>query len=294
MASLARFLLVLVVMLSMAIASCDSTLPPTTAGGGFYISTWGYDATIAPPLLFSITNITLKGVWNSDCTPAGSSGPLGDPSTWTLNSGDAEGFGIIQVPNGRVCATWTVTWLTPSPWPGCDGLSAQGFVPFSAPYKNVIPDLCVNLPAGSAAPPILFGGDGGPSGPDSISFSPAPICNGVNTGTITAYGVGFTTSHGMPLFQYFDPTGKLIAQTNATYVAPDGSSASDPVPSSIGSVPAGIYLGWVSNANAKGGFDVFGAGTITVVAGTPPQPPPKQPPPTCKPGQVCTQVGTQL
>jgi hypothetical protein len=100
-----------------------------------------------------------------------------------------------------------------------------------------------------------------------IQFSPAPTFTNVTSGTITALGTGFSATNGMPLFQYFDLNGTLVAQTNATSVASDGNSAAGPVPSNIGSVPPGFYLGRVSNAAPGGSYTYLNSGGVIVVNG---------------------------
>ncbi|PYT64252.1 MAG: hypothetical protein DMG35_01040 [Acidobacteria bacterium] len=84
---------------------------------------------------------------------------------------------------------------------------------------------------------------------------------------MTALGTGFSSANGMPLFQYFDLNGTLIAQTNATSVAADGNSAAGPVPSNIGSVPPGFYLGRVSNAAPGGSYTYLNSGSVIVANG---------------------------
>ena len=68
----------------------------------------------------------------------------------------------------------------------------------------------------------------------------------------------------MPLVQYVDLSGNLIAQANVTSVASDGSSASAPMPD-VSQVVIGSYYGIVYNANASGGFDFLAITSVTVL-----------------------------
>ena len=121
--------------LALSCSSCDDTknLPPTTPGGGFYVQTVGQDNSNGIGTPFAAQFIDIKGVWdhdNASCLGV----PVGDASTWTLNSG---GGALIQVTNGRICAYWNFTWQTPSPWAGCATLPAQnGYVPIGPPYTT--------------------------------------------------------------------------------------------------------------------------------------------------------------
>ena len=100
-----------------------------------------------------------------------------------------------------------------------------------------------------------------------VSFSPTPSFTNITAGSITANGTGFSSTYGMPLFQYFDTNGTLIAQTNATSVATGGTSATGPVPSNIGSVPPGVYLARISNAASGGSYSYLNTGSVTVANG---------------------------
>jgi len=85
----------------------------------------------------------------------------------------------------------------------------------------------------------------------------------------------------MPLIQYFDLNGNLVAQTNADAIAVDGTWMSAPVPD-ISQLPVGTYVGFLNNANSSGGYDILGSVSLQVVL-PPPPPPPTDP---C-PGGIC-------
>jgi len=266
--------LLLTLSLLFFVYGCEPDLPPTTPGGGFYVTTWGWNQTVAAALPFPVGSITIQGEWSSDCPTQGGVGALGSPATWEQTSTLENGIASILVVNGRVCANWNIAWLTNSPFPGCAGLTGELSVPYGAPYQQTLPIACILTPAGISGSPIEIsggdGGDGGDGGPEGFTFTPDPIYNGTTTGAITATGGGFSSEYGMPLFQYFTSSGTLVAQATATYVAPSGTYASGPVPSGISSAPAGVYFGIISNATAGGSYQIIGSGTATVASGTPP------------------------
>jgi len=203
------------------------------------------------PLPFTVSNVQIQGQWQDDsCAPPFAA--AGDASTWTYPSSP-----IIIVWNGRTCAHWKFFWQSGIPWPGCAALpGAVGYVPGGKPYDTVMNYTCQLSDAG----PILADALG-------ISFSPNPTFTDVTSATITATGAGFSSANGMPLFQYFDQNGTLVAQQNATSVAADGNSASGPVPSNIGSVPPGVYVGTVSNAAPGGSYAYLNGGAVSVANG---------------------------
>lgn len=217
------------------------------------------DCETTTSVTFTVSDITVHGAFagdNPNCMglSGGPGTPVGDaygPNGWTL--APANGFSVIQVPNGRICAWWNLSWETGEPWPGCATTPPlKAYVPISLPNQYAIGLVCVNRAV------III--DSAPG----IIFSPSPTYTDVTSGTITASGPGFSSAHGMPLFQYFDQNGNLVAQQNATSVASDGNSASGPVPSNISSVPPGFYVGRVSNAASGGSYTFLNTGGVIV------------------------------
>src|SRR6266436_4141074 len=245
----------ILLVLALSCYGCEpqKQLPQTTPNGGFFVQTFGQDATSTStnPVPFPVSNVQVQGQWQDDsCAPPYA--PAGDASTWTYTSNP-----VIIVWNGRTCAHWKFFWQSGIPWAGCASLpGAVGYVPGGNPNSQVMDYTCRLSDAG----PILADALG-------ISFSPNPTFTDVISGTITANGPGFSSANGMPLFQYFDQNGTLVAQTNATSVAADGNSASGPVPSNIGSVPPGVYMGTVSNAAPGGSYAYLNGGGVTVANG---------------------------
>jgi hypothetical protein len=250
-----------VCLLLLGFLSCgcnpDQPLPASTPGGGFFVQTFGQDisSTSTSTVPFSVGGVNVKGQWKDDsCSPPFA--PAGDPTTWTYTSGPQ---GSIIVWNGRTCAHWTFFWQSPTPWAGCAFLpGAVGYVPGGNAFTQVLGYTCQMTDAG-----II------PADAIGVSFTPSPTFTNVTTGSVTASanGAGFNGTYGMPLFQYFDTQGTLIAQTNATSVASGGGSATGPVPSNIGSVPPGVYLGRVSNAASGGSYNYLNTGSVTVANG---------------------------
>jgi len=241
--------------LALSCSSCDDTtnLPPTTPGGGFYVQTLGQDNTSGFGVPFATYGINVQGVWDHDNASCLGT-PVGDASTWNLNSSNTS---LIMVTNGRLCAYWKFYWQTQSPFIGCGNLPpATGYVPIGPPYWALMQYTCILTNGG----PIISDALG-------IQFSPAPTFTDVTSGTITALGTGFSATNGMPLFQYFDLNGTLVAQTNATSVAANGNSAAGPVPSNIGSTTPGFYLGRVSNAAPGGSYTYLNSGSVIVANG---------------------------
>ncbi len=101
-------------------------------------------------------------------------------------------------------------------------------------------------------------------------------------------GSGFNQQFGMPLLQYFDLNGNLVAQSSADAVAADGSWMSTPVPD-ISQLSVGTYVGILNNANSAGGYDILGVVSVQVVP--PPPPPPIDPCPGGRCINQCDEIG---
>jgi len=110
---------------------------------------------------------------------------------------------------------------------------------------------------------------GGPGGLTGYAIDPTTMYTSSPppSATITGGG-GIDPTYGMPLVQYFDPTGTLQGQAYATYVSPDGTSLSGPVPD-LSSAPSGMYTGVVLNAGPNNTVIQVGAATTEVITGCP-------------------------
>lgn len=250
-----KLLLPLIGLFVVGFAGCPGsgpTLPPTTSGGGFFFSTLT-SFNLSPPVIAPVTQI--KGTWVKD-----EAGAAGDPSTWTQTS-NAGGVGIVA--NGRINADWKFEWVF-SLVAACEGQTVTATPHF---VDDDVGLLC-------SVTEVVFGA----TTADYV-FSPDPVATDGSSGSeafIT--GAGFRSQYGMPLLQYFDLNGNLVAQANADAVASDGSWMSSPIPD-ISQLPLGTYVGFISNANSSGGHDLLGS-TAVQVALPPPPPPPPDPCPT--------------
>jgi len=205
--------------------------------------------------------VQLKLTWKKDLP-----GAVGNASSDNVTTNSA-GVGIVN--NGRVPATWNFEWVFSLVGP-CEGMSLD------ADAKEVNDDvglLCTvtTQPFETATASEM----------PSYGFSPDPIATDGSSGSEAFIsGSGFNTQFGMPLVQYFDLNGNLVAQASADSVASDGTWMASPIPD-ISQLSDGTYVGLLSNANSSGGYDVVGSVTVVVV------PPPPPPPPQCGDGGRC-------
>jgi hypothetical protein len=104
------------------------------------------------------------------------------------------------------------------------------------------------------------------TGVQLVAYSINPTAFNPNNppATVTVSGPGgFTASYGMPLVQYYDPTGTLQGYSYATSVSSDGTSITGPPPN-FSSAPSGTYVGVVLNADPNYNYDIVGAATVYV------------------------------
>jgi hypothetical protein len=81
------------------------------------------------------------------------------------------------------------------------------------------------------------------------------------TGTIT--GQSFETTYGMPMVEYFDSNGYLVASVYATSVSSDGTSLQANMPN-LSNVYSGTYQVKVTNKTYDGYYlNVVGSATVT-------------------------------
>jgi hypothetical protein len=251
-----KALSLLLVLFVLALSSgCPSgpSLPPSTAGGGFFIQTLT-SFNLAPPVIAPVTQV--KGTWVKD-----QPGAQGNPSTFNLTTNSA-GVGVSN--NGRAPADWKFVWVFSLVAP-CEGQSVTVTVHF---VDDDVGLLCSVEVVGGVAQSAT-----GNAMADFV-FSPNPLVTDGSSGNEAFIsGQGFSKQYGMPLLQYFDLNGNLVTQTNADGVAADGSWISAPVPD-VSQLPLGAYVGFMSNANASGGYDLVGATSVQVTLPPPPPPPP--------------------
>ncbi len=236
-------------IVGIALLGCDEpTLPPATSGGGFIFQT-GISENGLPPFL--VGGVTISGSWVKDLT-----GAQGNPASWTETT---NALSLAAVPNGRSPATWNFSWLAGGE-SGCAGHTTNGDVD----SDHILTIQCIIIQVNTVTVQTV---------PGSFNFSPNPLDTTNPPGAVTISGQGFNAQYGMPLVQYFDLNGNLVAQSNAQSIASDGSWIQAPTPD-LSQIAAGTYAGFIKNANSSGGWDVVGAAVVTVVTPTPPPPPP--------------------
>ena len=239
------------------------TLPPTTSGGGFFVSSF-VSFNLAPRVVAPIAQIKLT--WHEDLSGTAA----GSAQTQNITTNSA-GIGIAS--NARVPATWNFKWVFSLTAP-CLGQNQDADV-LVVDSDVEVTCTVTDFPSGTETVATAAAVSG-------YAFSPNPIATDRSTGDEAfILGPGFNKQFGMPLIQYFDLNGNLVAQTNADAIAVDGTWMSAPVPD-ISQLPVGTYVGFLNNANSSGGYDILGSVSLQVVL-PPPPPPPTDP---C-PGGIC-------
>lgn len=230
----------LTVVLTASAVGCDTgnTLPTATPGGGFFIETRIKESGI----VYIEPGVGIIGNWVADLP-----GAAGDPSSWTKISNPQ---GLISVVGGRAPATWKGTWVSDiGLGDACNGFSAQGPV-----AVGKISHITCEPP--SSVPQVIA---------SPFTLSPNPINTTAPPSSVTVTGEGLNTTYGLPLIQYYDLNGNLVAQENATSV----SSPTAMVVSGggISHLPVGTYAGYVSNAGPNGTWNYVGTGSLQVADG---------------------------
>jgi hypothetical protein len=224
---------------------CNASLPKTTQGGGFIIST-GY---ISHAIVTTAPFVTIYAEWDSDMD-----GAQGDASPWTRTT-NAEA--VAEVENGRVPAKWDGTWVK-SDGPVGEECAGQKFL-LTPNYAGVVEEInCFEVDTGEPPPPI--GVD-----PDPIGVNPESLNPANPPATITLTGSGFSSTYGMPVIQYFDPQGNFINQAAANSVSSDGTTIVANTPG-LSQLPAGVYAGVISNVASDGSYQYVSTASINVTA----------------------------
>lgn len=236
-----RFPKIIASLVCVCITGCPlptSTLPPATSGGGWILSTGYIDAVSIAPA----PETTVSGVWVTD-----NSGAAGDPSSFEVTTND---LGLFPLPNARVNASWQLTWVSSLNAPlFCDGVTATAL-----PEQGHVEEFnCINLSGGGEAltSPVLF--------------NPNPFNTAAPPSSVTITGSGFDPTYGMPVAQYFDMNGSLVAQQSATSVSPDRTTLAFSTPN-FAELPDGTYAGVVSNIASDGSYSYVGTAAVNVPA----------------------------
>jgi hypothetical protein len=212
------------------------TLPPTTSGGGFLIETFFTDNGVVSPA--PLTNTSW--VWKQDGV-----GAAGDPSPFQSVTNI---YALDSSLNGRVGAQWNLTW------------SYTGYVPAQVcdGYKDTI---TVNEAGEQVIVSCNVIGVGQEY--SGFVFNPNPLYLVQPPATTTVKGSGFKSTYGMPVLQYFNLKGTLMAQATAASVSADGTTLVAKTPSLSG-LPVGEYAGIISNIAADKSLAYAGTVSVTV------------------------------
>jgi hypothetical protein len=250
-----RMFMIFSLLLSALIVGCPSSAPPPTTNPiSFFVHTEFFPL-VGP--LQTVPGVTTN--WSNPRDVTGGNTPQGDTGPFTVTT---DGTGLATVLNKRVPAIWFVIWVkgsVPAPSPGeCLG-DANDFPVNPQRTSEVI---CFEV----AGPPLSTSTTQG----NAFTFLPRPLYTDGSAGNVAKIsGGGFSSQYGMPRVEYFDSTGAVISQADATAVASDGSWISAPIPN-LSEVIAGSYVGIVFNASANGGYTF--AGTTSVDVLDPPDP----------------------
>lgn len=240
-ASIRKLLLLPASLMLVGLLGCPpqqtSTLPPATNGGGWILSTGVIDNAV----IGAAPETTVSGVWQSD-----SSGAHGDPSSWEVTT---NAVGYYPLDNARVPAAWKFTWISSQTAPpDCDGVTTTG----TPSFKNQVEEFnCIIIEVEGEAE----------SG--SFTFNPSPLNPASIPETATITGSGFVRHYGMPVVQYFDLNGNLVAQQAASSVSADGTTLSL-IPPPISEMTAGTYAGIINNINGDGSYEYAGTTAVNV------------------------------
>jgi len=240
-------------------SSCFTTPPlPAPSEAGFFIVTEFQPFGSPLPLLVPV--VTTHWDFLRDQTGLTA---IGDSTSFDNTTDISQAKGIAA--NKRVPSVWGGQWLKGGP-PECIGAPDAPGLSFNSNPQRVTEVICLQGAPGLDS--LMAAGN--------FTLTPHPMyTDGSSGGTVTVRGAGFSAQYGMPLVQYVDSNGTLVAQTTFSSVAPDGTWASAVAPD-VSQVNLGSYSGVIYNANSSGGYNFLGAVAVTVL----------DPPPD--PGTGCT------
>jgi hypothetical protein len=255
--NLIKLTILALAVLVLSAYSCNGpSLPPTTSGGGFFIET-EFQSSTGPIFPISVPFVTTGWTWKKD-VPGFTA--VGDARSFEITTGVTA---IALSENGRVPALWDVQWLAGGP-PECIGAPDDPALgEFQSDPGRTTEVICFEQTGTSSA---------AIQGSQDFTFSPSPIYTDGSSGNIaTISGKGFSSQFGFPLLQYYDMSGNLVQQANATSVAPDGTWINAPIPD-ISQVQVGAYVGFVYNPNSSGSYTYIGTTSVIVLNPLPPPP----------------------
>jgi hypothetical protein len=97
----------------------------------------------------------------------------------------------------------------------------------------------------------------------SFPFSPNPLNTAALPASVTIQGSGFDPTYGMPVVQYYDMDGNLVAQEAASSVSNNGTLLTLATPN-ITELSDGAYAGVVSNVASDGSYQYVGTTSVDV------------------------------
>ena len=228
--------------LVVVFVACKSgpTLPPATAGGGFIIQT----IYVSPSGPFAVVagGVNILSSWVADVT-----GATGDPSAINVTTTPE---GLASAAGKRAPAVWDFTWAGGGPDPAC--AAARNNPVQETVYVNAIQDItCFYSPTS-----VVEEGE-------ALTFSPGRLYESKLPSSVSGKASGISSQYGMPVLQYFDLTGTLIAQTSASSATSSSITAATP---NLSTVPTGTYGGLIQNVENSGSYSPVGGGAEFVVA----------------------------
>lgn len=223
-------------------------LPPSSAGGGWFVETNFIPEPGAGPLVVYAPQTTVSGLFVKDGV-----GAQGSPNEFTVTTDSVAALAAIE--NGRVPATWKLGWVASLSFPNCDGVTATG-----------TPAVVGGTEEFSCFYTYVVGFSPG------FQFSPNPLNIADPPPTSQIVGSGFFSTYGMPIIQYYSLSGTLISQATATSITNNGTVMSAPTPD-VSNVPEGGYAGVVSNISSNGSHIVLASVAVTIEDSVPLPPP---------------------
>jgi YVTN family beta-propeller protein len=216
---------------ALLLGGCPWDQPQSPSLGGFFVFTEDDNGFFKVPHPGAFVN----GSWRQDLP--------GTVHGQELNfDGTTDSNGVYHVLDGRIPAVWDVgvIWNVP-----CGNTAAAATVNVTPENPNV---------EWVCAPAIT------PASPQFSIFGQSPS-------TITIGSSGLSSAYGLPQLNVYDSTPKLVSQSFATSVSPDGAAATFVFPkitSSGASLPSGVYGFNLWNKNSSGTYLDQGVNFLSV------------------------------
>lgn len=233
-------LTLLFITLTIAYVSLGSDCnPPPPQNRSFSIHTLDDTSTFIGRQILDHPGADVQGFWINDNGTA-----MGATRNFRVLT---NGTGRYAISDGRVPARWNFAIFN---GPGanrsfCAGLSFNDDV---TPGKEQL--LVCHIP----------------TGPFGIAPSDIDLQSPPSSFTIT--GEGIDATYGMPLIDYYDQSGTLVAETTATSVGSDGTCLQANTPN-LSAVYSGTYIVVVRTASYDGSYELVGTAPINATGRDP-------------------------